>query len=113
MNPLKGRHPGQFRAEAQEAGGNHLAGVPGDREPAEEAGKCSTVPSPILICVSVFQFAAIVSGNMFISRKSRSEMGLLNSLQENIDRTIEAMDHVIAFYNVSKEVEPTVAQVRG
>ena len=40
-------------------------------------------------------------------------MGLLNSLQENIDRTIEAMDHVIAFYNVSKEVEPTVAQVRG
>ena len=40
-------------------------------------------------------------------------MGLLNSLQENIDRTIEAMDHVIAFYNVSKEVEPTVAQVRA
>ena len=36
----------------------------------------------------------------------------LQRRQENIDRTIEAMDHVIAFYNVSKEVEPTVAQVR-
>ena len=37
----------------------------------------------------------------------------LQRRQENIDRTTEAMDHVIAFYNVSKEVEPTVAQVRG
>ena len=60
MNLLKGRHPGQLRAEAQEAGGNHLAGVPGDREPAEEAGKCSTVQSPISICAAVFQFATIV-----------------------------------------------------
>ena len=42
--------------------------------------------------------------------ESRSKKELLNCLQENIDRTIEAMDHVIAFYNVSKEVEPTVAQ---
>jgi exocyst complex protein 7 len=33
----------------------------------------------------------------------------LQRRQENIDRTIEAMDHVIAFYNVSKEVEDTVA----
>ena len=39
-----GRHPGQFRAEAQAAGGNHIAGVPGDGEPAAETGMCcSTV----------------------------------------------------------------------
>ena len=41
----------------------------------------------------------------------RKRQSLSNPLlQENIDRTIDAMDHVIAFYNVSKEVEPTVAQ---
>ena len=33
----------------------------------------------------------------------------LQRRQENIDRTLEAMDHVIAFYNVSKEVEDTVS----
>ena len=32
----------------------------------------------------------------------------LQRRQENIDRTLEAMDHVIAFYNVSKETDATV-----
>jgi len=32
----------------------------------------------------------------------------LQRRQENIDRTLEAMDHVIGFYNVSKETEATV-----
>ncbi len=32
----------------------------------------------------------------------------LQRRQENIDRTLEALDHVIAFHNVSKEVESTV-----
>ena len=32
----------------------------------------------------------------------------LQRRQENIDRTLEAMDHVIGFYNVSKETETTV-----
>jgi len=32
----------------------------------------------------------------------------LQRRQENIDKTLEAMDHVIGFYNVSKETEATV-----
>ena len=32
----------------------------------------------------------------------------LQRRQENIDKTLEALDHVIDFYNVSKEVDPVV-----